>query len=97
MKKLILYFLAIVLVISCENQLVNPDNEDLNKFDKVGAPDNIKEGKYASAKKVYKVSKIHCEYTFDPNSPDQDCGGFLNSNGVKFKYESKKERSLRVF
>ena len=95
MRILICCLTACIMFISCENQILNHEYTETSSLDKRGSPETIIEGTDVSGQKSYNVNRVICEYNFNPNSLNNDCGGYLNNCRVKYSYENDSERSLR--
>ena len=91
MKNLVIIFALLLFATACDNDILQPDHSDLPAVEK----ENLVNNEAPSSRKTYKVLNMTSEYRFNPDSPTEQVGGFLNKKRVKYSYEHAGERTLR--
>ena len=92
MKNLVYLITASVLLLACEQSMVEPVYEDPADSEKQIQISNELNDDNLAPKKNYRKVSFAGEYTFDP---DNQNGGFVGKHTPKYAYENNTERSLR--
>jgi hypothetical protein len=92
MKNLFYLLICCLILIACDNQILDPNLGDTPELNKRGSPDELIIENKILPRKTYKVVPMLSEYAFDPNN---DCGGFLYKCNTKYSYENDRERRIK--
>lgn len=93
MKNSIFLLIFFLILIACDNQILDPNIGDPPEIDKRGSPQELIAKEEILPTKTYKMVPMLNEYIFNPDL--KGGGGFLRKSNTQYAYENERERTIK--